>query len=80
MMTFALAAGLLWRIRTRRRSGSAHVLREWVEGMRVGLSSRVLQVFLAFTVITGVGEAIMGTLIAQFVRDVLGGDARAFGV
>ncbi|SCE92843.1 MFS transporter [Micromonospora chaiyaphumensis] len=83
MMTFALAAGLLWRIRTRPRSGSAmrpHVLREWVDGMRIGVSSRVLRVFLAFTVITGIGEAIMGTLIAPFVHDVLGGDARAFGV
>jgi Na+/melibiose symporter-like transporter len=33
-----------------------------------------------FTVITGIGEAIMGTLMAPFVRDVLGGGARAFGV
>ncbi|WP_406039591.1 MFS transporter [Micromonospora sp. NBC_00898] len=83
MVTFALAAGLLWLISVRRRSGSAtrpHVLREWAEGMRIALSSRVLQVFLAFTVITGIGEAIMGTLMAPFVRDVLGGDARAFGV
>ncbi|NYF54961.1 MFS transporter [Micromonospora purpureochromogenes] len=83
MVTFALAAGLLWPIRTRRRPGSAtrpHMLREWAEGMRIALSSRVLQVFLAFTVITGIGEAIMGTLMAPFVRDVLGGDARVFGV
>lgn len=83
MTTFALAVGLLWRIRPQARSRSVtrpHVLREWADGMRVGLSSRVLRVFLAFTLITGVGEAIMGTLIAPFARDVLGGDARAFGV
>ncbi|MEU4774646.1 MFS transporter [Micromonospora sp. NPDC023644] len=84
MATFALAAGLLRLIPTRRRSGStarrSHVLREWAEGMRIGLASRTLRVFLAFTVITGVGEAIMGTLMAPFVRDVLDGDARAFGI
>ncbi|MBV1855794.1 MFS transporter [Catellatospora tritici] len=83
MLTFALAAVLLWLIRARRASGPAthpHVLRQWAEGMRIALSSRVLKVFLAFTVITGVGEAIMGTLMAPFVHDVLGGDARAFGV
>ncbi|GHJ43449.1 MFS transporter [Catellatospora sp. TT07R-123] len=83
MLTFGLAAVLLWLIRARRAPGLAtrpRVLRQWAEGVGIALSSRALRVFLAFTVITGIGEAIMGTLMAPFVRDVLGGDARAFGV
>jgi MFS family permease len=57
-----------------------HVLLEWRDGLRIALSSRTLRVIMAFSVITGVGEAIMGTLMAPFVSDVLHGDARAYGM
>jgi Na+/melibiose symporter-like transporter len=83
MVTFVLAAGLLAGIRARRPAAAParpHVLREWAEGLRLASGSRVLRVFLAFTLVTGIGEAIMGTLMAPFVRDILGGDARAYGV
>ncbi|GAB3978742.1 MFS transporter [Plantactinospora veratri] len=83
MLTFALAAGLLWRIRDRRSSTAPvrpRLLRQWTGGIRIALSHRTLKVFLAFTVVTGVGEAILGTLMAPFVRDVLGGSARVFGL
>ncbi|MFK3979941.1 MFS transporter [Micromonospora sp. NPDC050397] len=83
MVTFAVAATLLWLLRAPRTAGAARpatATREWAEGIGVAWSSRPLRVFLTFTVITGVGEATMGTLIAPFVRDVLGGDARAFGL
>lgn len=82
-VTFLLAAALILRIRARRapRSGERpHVLREWADGLRIATGSTTLRVFLAFTLITGIGEAILGTLLAPFVRDVLGGDARAFGI
>jgi Na+/melibiose symporter-like transporter len=81
--TFALAAALLLLVRERRSADPAarpHALREWAEGLRIATGSRVLRVFLAFTLITGIGEAIIGTLMAPFVRDVLGGSARAFGL
>jgi len=81
--TFLLAAALITGIRTRAATGPGqrpHVLREWAEGLRIATTGRTLRVFLAFTLITGIGESIMGTLMAPFVRDVLGGDARTYGV
>jgi Na+/melibiose symporter-like transporter len=81
--TFLLAAALIIAIRTCPATTAGqrpHVLREWVAGLRIATHGRPLRVFLAFTLITGVGEAIIGTLGAPFVRDVLGGDARAYGI
>ncbi|MBO4204413.1 MFS transporter [Micromonospora echinofusca] len=83
MSILALAAGLLWRMQKRQApavSTRLDVVREWIEGLRSVRASRALRVFFLFTLVTGVGEAIMGTLIAPFVRDVLGGDSQAFGV
>lgn len=81
--TFLLAAGLIAGVRARpatAKAGRPHVLREWAAGLRIATHGRALRVFLAFALITGVGEAIIGTLAAPFVRDVLGGDARAYGL
>jgi Na+/melibiose symporter-like transporter len=80
--TFLLAAALIAAVRARPATGTAQrppALREWVDGLRIAATGRTLRVFLAFTLLTGIGEAIMGTLAAPFVRDVLGGNARAFG-
>ncbi|MEV6595707.1 MFS transporter [Actinoplanes sp. NPDC051346] len=82
-VTFLLSACLLLAIRVRRRpaAGEAtHPLREWAEGLRIASSSPTLRVWLAFGLITGIGEAVIGTLMAPFVRDVLGGSARAYGM
>jgi Na+/melibiose symporter-like transporter len=81
--TFLLAAALIAGVRARPAPGSTqrpHVLREWAEGLRIAGTGRTLRVFLAFTLVTGIGEAIIGTLMAPFIRDVLGGSARAYGV
>jgi Na+/melibiose symporter-like transporter len=78
-----LAAGLIAGVRTRpvaTRTERPHVLQEWAAGLRIATHGRALRVFLAFALTTGVGEAILGTLAAPFVRDVLGGDARAYGI
>ena len=50
------------------------------EGVRVAVTRPVLRVVLAFVVVTGVGEAVVAALMAPFVRDVLGGSARSYGV
>ncbi|GAA2477438.1 MFS transporter [Winogradskya humida] len=81
--TFLLAAGLLFLLRVRpERTNTVRpdVLHEWSEGLHIALANRALRVFLIFGLITGVGEAAIGTLAAPFVRDVLGGDARAYGM
>ncbi len=93
--TFCVAAGLVGLIRLPRaatvrppadRDGKARwatvraVWRDWVEGVRVARAVRTLRVLLLFVAITSVGEGIMGTLMAPFVRDVLHGDSSAYGL
>ncbi|HEX8929342.1 MAG TPA: MFS transporter, partial [Actinomycetota bacterium] len=82
--TFLVAAALLALIRFRATRAPAtaprrHVLREWLAGARIAVAGRTLRTLLAFTLITGVGEAIMMTLMAPFVRDVLHGGPEAYG-
>ncbi|MFF5296728.1 MFS transporter [Paractinoplanes globisporus] len=82
--TFAVAAALLTLIRHRvvRAGGSAAAPRlagQWREGTRITLTDRTLRTLMAFALITGVGEAIMMTLMAPFVRDVLHGGNEAYG-
>lgn len=82
IVTFAVAAGLIAAVRyrpTRSVSGSLHLVRDWVEGLAVIKRSRSLIVIMAFFAVSGVGEAVMGTLFAPFVHDVLGGSGSAFG-
>ncbi len=81
--TFLLAAALIVGVRSRAVAvppQRRRVFSEWAEGLRIAATGRALRVFLAFTLITGIGEAIISTLMAPFIRDVLGGDARAYGV
>ncbi len=80
--TFLVAAVLLVRIRhrTERPEPRPHQLvRDWIEGLGAIRASRTLIVIMVFFAVTGVGEAVMGTLFAPFVQDVLGGSAQAYG-
>jgi Na+/melibiose symporter-like transporter len=80
--TFVAAVVLLGFLRHRShgvRTEAPSLLREWREGARIALASRTLRVLLAFAVITGLGEAVMMTLMAPFVRDVLHGGPSAYG-
>jgi Na+/melibiose symporter-like transporter len=56
-----------------------HLWRGWVDGARIAVRDRTLRTILLFAVVTSVGEAIMGTLMAPFVRDVLHGGPQAYG-
>ena len=89
--TFCLAASLLAlirlpRSRTARRDDSERgervrsVWRDWVDGTRLAWQVHTLRVLLVFVAITSVGEGVMGTLMAPFVRDVLQGNSSAFGL
>jgi Na+/melibiose symporter-like transporter len=91
--TFLLAALLVQLIRTPTRparddvvdvaKGALAALRrvavEWVEGVATMRRSRVLKVLVAFSLITAVGEGIMGTLFTPYVKDILEGDAATLG-
>jgi MFS family permease len=44
------------------------------------VSQRVLRVILIFSLVTTVGEGIMATLFAPFVRDVLHGSGQEYGL
>ena len=91
--SFVGSAALLWRMRVRHgRAASddvpAETLRgrvvrlraEWADGLRLATGERVLRVILVFTVVTTVGEGLMGTLFAPFVHDALGGSGGDYGL
>lgn len=83
IVTFGLAAVLITAIRLRpapRTGTGSPLVRDWMDGFAVIRHSRPLLVIVVFMAVTGVGEAIMGTLVAPFVHDVLGGTARTFGL
>jgi Na+/melibiose symporter-like transporter len=89
--SFLLAAALIARIATGRRqpgpAGGASSLRarlaqlrtEWVDGIRLSGRQQALRVILIFLAVTSVGEGIMGTLFAPFVRSVLHGSSQDYG-
>ncbi len=94
--TFVLAASMVAAVRTSGRAVDSEVApetstrelegrlmrlwNEWLNGLRAAASQRVLRVIFAFVLVTSVGEGIMGTLFAPFVRDVLHGSAEAYGL
>jgi len=85
MASFALAAAILALIRSPqpkapRTRPAHHALREFTQGARIAAHHPTLRLLLLFILITGVGEAVMGTLIAPFVRDVLHGNAETYGL
>jgi Na+/melibiose symporter-like transporter len=84
MATFAAAATLLalmgrHRGPAPRPAPSRRLRREWADGLRIAVSTRTLRAIMVFSVITGIGEATMSTLMAPFVHDVLHGSARTYG-
>ena len=86
--TFLVSAALLARVAApavapRARDASrfvAGLLRDWRSGLDVIRASRGLRTVLAVAAITSVGEGVMATLMAPWVRDVVHGDGRAYGL
>lgn len=54
--------------------------REWTSGLRLASHEYVLRVVMIFLLVTTVGEGIMSTLFAPFVRDALGGTGQQYGL
>jgi len=93
--TFVISAALLGLLRTRKVAAPsptaepaadafAHrvaALRgEWSDGMRLVTGNRVLRLLTGFVLVTAIGEGIMSTLFAPFVRSVLHGGSDAYGI
>jgi MFS family permease len=53
---------------------------EWAGGLRLSTRESVLRALLVFLGIVSVGEGVMGTLFAPFVRSVLHGTGAEFGL
>jgi Na+/melibiose symporter-like transporter len=53
---------------------------EWADGLRLSVRQPVLRVVLIFLSITCIGEGVMSTLFAPFVRSVLHGSGPDYGV
>ena len=89
--SFVLAAALIARIPAARRPGGRTADRqsprarliqlraEWADGLVVAVRNRVLRVILIFLAVSSVGEGIMATLFAPFVRAELHGSSQAYG-
>jgi Na+/melibiose symporter-like transporter len=53
---------------------------EWADGLRLSTRESVLRALLIFLAIVSVGEGVMGTLFAPFVRSALHGSGGDFGL
>ena len=62
------------------RTRLAQLRDEWADGLRLSARQPVLRVVLIFLAVTSVGEGIMSTLFAPFVRSVLHGSGPDYGV
>jgi MFS family permease len=93
--TFLLSAALVASVRTPGRADKTpddtdpadllesrltRLWNEWSQGLRVAGSSQVLRLVFVFVLVTSIGEGIMGTLFAPFVRDVLHGSGQAYAL
>jgi Na+/melibiose symporter-like transporter len=93
--SFVISAALIGLMRTRKVAAAspaaepaadafAHrvaALRgEWADGMRLVTGNRVLRLLTGFVLVTAIGEGIMSTLFAPFVRSVLHGGSGAYGM
>jgi predicted MFS family arabinose efflux permease len=58
----------------------AAIGRELGDGLRLATRDRLLRALMIFGLVTGVGEGIVATLIAPFIRHVLHGSSEAFGL
>jgi Na+/melibiose symporter-like transporter len=92
MASFLISAVLIARIRVPARTAVpaanqghlrqrlAGLRAEWADGLRLLAGRRVLRVIMIFLLVTSVGQGIMSTLFAPFVRSVLHGSGDVYGL
>jgi Na+/melibiose symporter-like transporter len=87
-VTYLVAAGLLVLIASATDRPASDLvgapprslLAEWRSGLALAAHEPTLRVLFVMAGISSVGEGVMGTLFAPFVRDVLHGGGSAYGV
>ena len=91
-VSFLSSAGLIAAIRTARpeprarrmggelRARVGQLRGEWADGLRLCASHRVLRIIGLFVMVTCLGEGVMGTLFAPFVRSSLHASSSMYGV
>ena len=62
------------------RARAARLGAEWADGLRLCARHRILRVIGLFFMVTCVGEGVMGTLFAPFVRSSLHASSSMYGV
>ncbi|MBY8877376.1 MFS transporter [Actinacidiphila acidipaludis] len=62
------------------RGAVGRLAAEWKDGLRLCSSGRAMRVLFVFGLVTQIGEGVMSTLFAPFVRTELGGSAQAYGL
>ena len=90
-LSFLFSAGLIAAIRTERRerralpvagelwARAAQLGTEWADGLRLSANHRVLRIIGLFVLVTCLGEGVMGTLFAPFVRASLHASSSTYG-
>jgi Na+/melibiose symporter-like transporter len=58
----------------------AAIGRDLADGLRLAASNRMLRALMTFGLVTGLGEGVVATLAAPFVRQVLHGSSQEFGL
>ncbi|WP_194909555.1 MFS transporter [Catenulispora rubra] len=56
------------------------VVQELADGLRFVARRNALRTLMVFVLLSSIGEGVMGTLFAPFVRHVLHGDSQAYGL
>jgi MFS family permease len=56
------------------------IRRDLAEGLRLAGGHRLLRALMFFGFVTSIGEGVVGTLFAPFIRHVLHGSSQAFGL
>ena len=81
LLTLTRTTGTVQRDELAQRSGRlAAIGRDLADGLRLAARDGLLRALMIFGLVTGVGEGVVATLAAPFVRHVLHGSSQAFGL
>jgi Na+/melibiose symporter-like transporter len=81
LLALARCSGTVQRAKLPVRPGRvAAIGRDLGDGLRLAARDNMLRALMIFGLVTGVGEGVVATLVAPFLRHVLDGSSQAFGL